>query len=88
MADILSAQSGRTESSQEPAEQREPDAQRIYTEAERHERDRLNMIRALDAAGWRVSGANGAAALIGLKPSTFTDRMKKFGIAKPNPAAA
>ena len=56
----------------------------IYTEAERLEQDRRNMIRALEAANWRVSGEDGAAALVGLKSSTFTDRMKKFAIERPN----
>ena len=45
-----------------------------------------NLLAALRATGWRVSGPRGAAALVGLKPSTFTDRMKKFGIARPQPA--
>ena len=42
-----------------------------------------NLLLALRETGWRVSGPRGAATLVGLKPSTFTDRMKKFGIARP-----
>jgi len=59
---------------------REPD---VYTEAQRQARDRENMIRALELTNWRVSGQQGAAAMIGIKPSTFTDRMKKFSITRP-----
>ena len=44
-----------------------------------------NLLAALRMAGWKVSGPRGAAALVGLKSSTFADRMKKFGIARPRP---
>jgi formate hydrogenlyase transcriptional activator len=33
-------------------------------------------------AQWRVSGPNGAAELLGVKPTTLADRMKKFGLRK------
>ncbi len=41
-----------------------------------------NMLAALRLSDGRVSGAEGAAQMVGLKPSTFSDRMKKFGIDK------
>jgi transcriptional regulator with GAF, ATPase, and Fis domain len=41
------------------------------------------MVAALEAAGWRVSGDNGAAKLLGIKPSTLTDRMRSLGIERP-----
>ena len=41
-----------------------------------------NMLTALRLSDGRVSGPEGAAQMVGLKPSTFTDRMKKFGIDK------
>jgi formate hydrogenlyase transcriptional activator len=37
--------------------------------------------RALDHAGGRVYGANGAAAMLGLRPTTLQGKMKKYGIA-------
>jgi formate hydrogenlyase transcriptional activator len=37
--------------------------------------------RALSHAGGRVYGPNGAAALLGLKPTTLQGKMKKYGIA-------
>ena len=58
----------------------------LMTEQELLELQKNNLQAALTATGWRVSGPRGAAALVGLKPSTFTDRMKKFGIARPRPA--
>jgi hypothetical protein len=33
---------------------------------------------------WRVSGPNGAAKLLGIKPTTLTDRMKRFEFRKPS----
>ena len=58
----------------------------LMNEQELLELQKNNLLAALRETGWRVSGPRGAAALVGLKPSTFTDRMKKFGIARPRPA--
>lgn len=61
---------------------------RILTEDELNELQRQNTINALRACDWRVSGPNGAAVLLGLKPTTLTDRIKKLGISRPGSAAA
>jgi|GEM_PF-5479116 len=53
------------------------------TEEERRERDRASIIAALEAAGGKVAGANGAAALLGLKASTLASRMRTLGITPP-----
>jgi formate hydrogenlyase transcriptional activator len=42
--------------------------------------DRNQMVRALQAAGGRVGGRDGAAARLGLKRTTFITRMQKLGI--------
>ncbi len=65
--------------SSEPAQR---DTPALMSENEFLELRKNNLLAALRASGWRVSGPRGAAALVGLKPSTFTDRMKKFGIAR------
>jgi formate hydrogenlyase transcriptional activator len=39
-----------------------------------------HISRVLEATGWRVRGDGGAAALLGLKPTTLEARMKKLGI--------
>jgi len=46
---------------------------------------RAQILRALAATGWCVSGSRGAAALLGLKPTTLGARMKKLGITRPVP---
>jgi PAS domain S-box-containing protein len=48
--------------------------------------ERDHIVRALDHVNWKVSGDKGAAAILGLKPTTLEARMKKLGIqrnAKP-----
>ncbi|WP_029010527.1 sigma 54-interacting transcriptional regulator [Azospirillum halopraeferens] len=50
------------------------------TERDRRARERANLLAALEAAGGKVSGAGGAAALLGLPPTTVTSRAKTLGI--------
>jgi transcriptional regulator with GAF, ATPase, and Fis domain len=38
----------------------------------------------LVASGWTIEGANGAAARLGLSPSTLRSRMKKLGLKRPS----
>ena len=45
------------------------------------ERDHIKAV--LEKAFWRVSGKNGAAERLGLKPTTLEYRMKKLGIERP-----
>ncbi len=52
------------------------------TDAEIREYEKANMIAALRHTNWRIWGADGAAELLGLKPSTLTYRMKVFNIRK------
>jgi PAS domain S-box-containing protein len=55
----------------------------IRTARELAELERANLVRALEATDWKVSGADGAAALLGLNPSTLNSRMKALGIKRP-----
>jgi PAS domain S-box-containing protein len=55
----------------------------ILTEAEMRELERRNILRALEATGWRVAGPDGAARQLGAKPSTLNSRMKALGIRRP-----
>ena len=66
-----------------PAESVEPDHQGVLTEKQMRELQKQNLLAALKQTEWRVSGKNGAAALLGVKPTTLTDRMKSFGIRRP-----
>jgi transcriptional regulator with PAS, ATPase and Fis domain len=53
---------------------------RILTAPEFEAWERENLQRALDRCHGRVSGPGGAAALLGLKPSTLTSRLKALGL--------
>jgi PAS domain S-box-containing protein len=59
------------------------DAARVRTAREMEDGERANVLRALEAAAWRISGEGGAASLLGLKPSTLASRMKTLGIRRP-----
>lgn len=61
----------------------EPNEETILTISELTALERENIIRALNATGWRVSGADGAAALLQIKPTTLSSRIKSFGIKRP-----
>jgi PAS domain S-box-containing protein len=45
--------------------------------------ERELILRALEQRGWRIKGPKGAAAALGLNPSTLYSRMKKLGIRPP-----
>ncbi len=55
----------------------------FLTEQEMRAFQKKNTIAALTQAGWRVSGAGGAADLLGIKPTTLADRIRTLGIRKP-----
>ncbi|MFD0834356.1 sigma 54-interacting transcriptional regulator [Mariniflexile aquimaris] len=44
---------------------------------------RQHILRVLEQCNWKISGNNGAATLLGLKPSTLRDKMTKLDISKP-----
>ncbi|MFH1803789.1 MAG: sigma 54-interacting transcriptional regulator [Pseudomonadota bacterium] len=52
----------------------------LLTEDDRRQMDRQNITAALRSSKGKVFGANGAAELLGLKPTTLTSRMKKLKI--------
>lgn len=53
-----------------------------YTEEERLQRDRMNILAALKFTNGKISGKQGAAELLGIKPTTLASRMNALGIAK------
>jgi DNA-binding NtrC family response regulator len=55
----------------------------FLTEAEMRDQQRANLVAALEAARWRIAGKGGAAELLGIRPSTLTDRMKSLEIRRP-----
>lgn len=53
------------------------------TATEFEDLERNNLVAALETARWKVSGDDGAAALLGVKPTTLASRMKALKIERP-----
>ena len=61
----------------EPGDKASPE---FLTEAEMLLQERENLAAVLDKANWKIKGADGAAELLGVKPTTLLSRMKKMGL--------
>ena len=55
----------------------------VLTEAQMRDLQKRNFVNALKQTNWRVSGQQGAAELLGFKPTTLADRIRSYGIRKP-----
>jgi transcriptional regulator with GAF, ATPase, and Fis domain len=55
----------------------------VLTEKQMRDLQKRNIVAALKQTNWQVSGESGAAALLGTRPTTLSDRIKAFGIRKP-----
>ncbi len=52
----------------------------FMTQAELDRLERDNLLAVLELTSWKVSGAGGAADLMGVKPTTLHSRIKKMGL--------
>ena len=52
----------------------------FFTESEMQQRERENLLVILETAGWKIKGVDGAAELLGVKPTTLLSRMQKMGL--------
>ena len=57
---------------------------RVLSDSELRELEKGNILRALEQSGWKVSGKNGAAELLGLPTSTLNSKIKSLGIKTPS----
>jgi len=60
----------------------------ILSDAEFQQRERDNVLAALNKTGWKIHGPGGTAELLGVKPTTLISRLKKMGLKKPAAKAA
>jgi DNA-binding NtrC family response regulator len=58
----------------------EPGRQEFLTEPEIQRRERENLSIVLQKTRWKIKGADGAAELLGIKPTTLISRIKKMGL--------
>jgi formate hydrogenlyase transcriptional activator len=56
---------------------------RVLTAHELEELEKQNILAALEQTSWKISGSSGAAALLGVPPSTLNSKIKAFGLTKP-----
>ena len=54
----------------------------IFSDQEMQQRLVDNMLAALEQTGWKLFGEDGAAALLGVKPTTLASRIKRMGLKK------
>jgi transcriptional regulator with GAF, ATPase, and Fis domain len=55
-------------------------APEFFTEPEMLRRERDNLLVVLEKTAWKIKGADGAAELLGVKPTTLLSRIKKMGL--------
>jgi DNA-binding NtrC family response regulator len=55
----------------------------FLTDAEMRRRERENLFAVLQKTGWKIKGVDGAAELLGLKPTTLISRIEKMGLRRP-----
>ena len=58
----------------------------FLTEPEMLRRERDNLLIVLEKTGWKIKGADGAAELLGVKPTTLLSRIKKMGLRRDDTA--
>jgi transcriptional regulator with PAS, ATPase and Fis domain len=56
---------------------------KILTSKELIQLEKENILKALKQTKWKISGANGAAEILQLKPTTLTSKIKVLGIERP-----
>jgi transcriptional regulator with GAF, ATPase, and Fis domain len=56
----------------------------FLTEVEMRQRERENLLAVLEKTHWKIKGANGAAELLGVKPTTLLSRIKIMGLKRPD----
>ncbi|PWL38424.1 hypothetical protein DKG77_09155 [Flagellimonas aquimarina] len=56
---------------------------RVLTAEELVQMERENILKALRQTNWKISGDKGAAALLKLRPTTLTSKIKALGIVRP-----
>jgi len=73
----------------QPVFERSDAAQPVFlTEPEIQRRERDNLWMVLEKTGWKIKGADGAAELLGVKPTTLISRIKKMGLKRREPVSS
>lgn len=54
------------------------------TDSEIQRLERENLFAVLEKTGWKIKGIDGAAELLGVKPTTLISRIEKMGLKRPS----
>jgi DNA-binding NtrC family response regulator len=57
--------------------------QEYLTDSEMQRLERENLFNVLEKTGWKIKGTDGAAELLGVKPTTLISRIEKMGLKRP-----
>ena len=57
--------------------------QEYLTDSEMQRLERENLFNVLEKTGWKIKGTDGAAELLGIKPTTLISRIEKMGLKRP-----
>jgi formate hydrogenlyase transcriptional activator len=60
---------------------------RVPAQSDLHSVERTHILNILNETGWRIRGPHGAAARLGLKPTTLESRIKNLGLIRPGTQA-
>jgi transcriptional regulator with GAF, ATPase, and Fis domain len=55
----------------------------FLTDSEMQRLERENLFAVLEKACWKIKGIDGAAELLGVKPTTLISRIGKMGLKRP-----
>ena len=55
----------------------------VLRKDEMEERERANILKALERTSGKIYGADGAAAILGMKPTTLASRIRKLKLSRP-----
>ena len=61
----------------------DPSNTAVLTDLQFRRRERENILLALNQAGWKIFGPDGAAELLGIKSTTLASRLKRLRLTKP-----
>lgn len=70
-------------SSPTPEQKENKESTHVLTSKELIQLERENILKALQRTRWKISGENGAAALLQMKPTTLASKIKALGIERP-----
>jgi DNA-binding NtrC family response regulator len=77
---VIDSSPGLTRTTPRPGDR---SASEYLTDSEMQRLERENLFAVLERTGWKIKGIDGAAELLGVKPTTLISRIGKMGLKRP-----